>query len=343
MSFKPNSNGPATPRRVAGPADEGLKWPVLARLPLVGGGVSRPSPVRTSLPAPMTLAESVAAPAPAPAPAPRTQRSQNLQRRSYIDPAHDAVRGYDGPPLSDAADAPAAIVVGSPSASRRRIDGPRRPLGAASVAPAESRLPEGARPTLAAQLFQLHAKAAPHAGVLATAAMMLAAGVLCWLTFGQSHPTISYGDALQLPGHWPAERTTQAPAAANDETSASETAQGFIREFSWHAGASSDLQVVATPPTPTPPLQLDVSAAFAAAAKEPVDSDVVVALPAPTSAPDAGSFGPITAPLPPIGVTSADESIVPTPLDAYPSTVFTNFEPLDVAGRSAEAPAPAPR
>jgi hypothetical protein len=344
------SEGPLSPRRAersaaAGPADAVSTWPVLARLPRAGGRPATPDAAATTTPADdeSAMLESASIEHDAPPIAPPAAAEPRFRRR-YRAPRHVQLNAaatagdFEGAYSTDVEAAPSTL--GRPAdVARRRVDAPHASLGRSSSSADDRRPAEAGRASLPSQLFGLYAKAAPHSGLLGAAVMLIVAGALCWITFSQQPAALNYDDALELPGGWPAETTSQAPAL-DEETSATETAQGFVREFSWRKDDASADKAAAGDAIAPPPIDFAaVDAALAAAqagrapaAPAPVAIAVAPASEAPpTTLPSAEA--PQTAAAPP---TPAVEPSAPA--TSYPATAFSTFEPLDVAGRPAADP-----
>lgn len=243
-----------------------------------------------------------------------------LERRTFIDQPHLTVRGYDWPMSTE----PAAT--GSESANRPaiaertriRVDqGTRRQPGASTKPMQRMSSPDAAKPTMAAKVFQLHAAAAPHAGVAMTLALVLSVGFLCWLTFGHSNVAINYDKALDMPGGWPAETATQSPPT---DTGINASAGAYIPEFAWRV----------TPPGEQPAITADAAPAPVATA-ESAESTIVAPQLALSQPPGAAVSTAAPAPVAaaPVAVAPAVETpepITPTPTGtSYPTTPYGEF------------------
>jgi hypothetical protein len=166
-------------------------------------------------------------------------------------------------------------------------------------------LPE--RTTIAARLFQWHAALAPHAGLSLMAALVVAVGVLSWLTFGpRSAPAPS--KTVQTP-LWPKEATApltlHLPADGLSPTD-------DLSQFSWSARLLPK-PVPATVEPPNVPIAHAPAAEPSDASDSPMPQTVQPEPPAPKNEPL------------PVAVARPDAKpvITPTPIaPVYPSTRF---------------------
>jgi hypothetical protein len=181
---------------------------------------------------------------------------------------------------------------------------------------------------------------APHAGLVATAALILSACLLYWLTFGQSRPPIGDSDVLDLDAGWSNEAAT-APGGAETLNGAASVTESFPPPLDWSQaprmadamGAKSNDDVSGA--VDVPPI---VQPAPVSGEREPADES----LSTPTTAPANGVVDQTAA-------TGGAEPITPTQeTAAYPTTSAPCFSftapPLESSSPVAgDAPAVAAR
>lgn len=358
MNSSANNSGVRPSRTATGDVAQTPAWPVLASLPRIG--VER-APQRAAMFLDTAVDDAaeqtddvstllVATQAAAPeefepfAMAPPADRG-TIELRTFIDQPHLAVRGYDWPVADERRTGAAPIA--APSSTYRRIDAgsPR-----ASDAPqAPSRPAEPVSLPLATRIFQLHAAAAPHAGIIMTLALAASVGLLCWFTMGRSHNATTYDRVLDVPGGWPAETaTTPLPDGAADVSAAPNQ---FVSEFAWQATPTSEPATAPTednqplsPPsaaTPAAPkLELNeptANPAEVAGAKDEAPAAKVAAAPAAVATTAAAAPAP-AAPVEATTAAKSPEPITPTPHEhGFPTTPYGEFNYF-----AAPAPAPAP-
>lgn len=373
MNSPSNNSGSRDWPSAPGEAAETLAWPVLASLPRVGAPrEAQPAPRRTDAAIEFPASEPSEVPAiriATPAVAPeefeplsvanvQTARG-TIEFRTFIDQPHLTVRGYD---WSTASTCPIAAeqlpARETPPACHRRVDAGSPRMSASPPRQPAARPFAPASQSLADKVFQIHAAAAPHAGLLMTLALAASVGLLCWLTMGRPSAAPSREHVHDGPGGWPAETVTK--PLSEDAGAVSAAPDQFVSEFAWRmtppdepakeaksspaivheqpAGAPSAAVASEVAALAAPKLKLtDGPASTSAVAAAPAASSVAIPpLPAkpagsepaaatvaatPAAAPQAASAAQVAA-----VSASQPEPITPTPHGhAFPTTPYGEF------------------
>jgi hypothetical protein len=291
VNRQPLAAGPVAPRPATPAGEPTPAWPILAQLPWIDGSFATHDAY---------AAANDNQSNPVVEPPPRTILPPRYAR--ILEP----LQSYDGPPAvtSDVAAREAPI-------QQWRLDAGANVLNKA-VTPqphAPAFMPEKA--TLSARLFQLHAALAPHAGLSMTAALVLAVGVLSWLTFGARF-TVTPAKSAQTP-LWPEKATT--PLTLNQPATMFSPTDD-LSQFSWSARLLPK-PVPATVDEPASPI-------VKAAPAEPSHVSGAEAAPAPLEAkPVAGNPKNDSSPVASTAKPASNNPITPTPnVFEYPSTRF---------------------
>jgi hypothetical protein len=316
VTFAPN-----TPGRSGSRPDAPAPWPLLARLPHAGAqanAAAETSPfAEWDLPRSYQPAGREASPPPANARSldalPRRQPASDRPATHASDPPHAFVHAYHLPEF-DGGSAEARTV---PPPARRdylRIDAADARLGK----PAVARPPHTA---LASRAYRWHEALAPHAGVAATAALILSATLLYWLTAGRTSPGSDRDNAFDQQNAWSSETSLDAqigydsgpPASVGDSYSVPPATAEIP-----HIAAAAPPTVTATAAPQTPPNV------------DPTDKPQPSAETTPPSTPAAAAVAPAQ-PSAPIPVESPEtqeaDPITPTPTSApYPVTDYLSFD-----------------
>lgn len=268
-----------------------------------------------------------------------------IEFRTFIDQPHLTVRGYDWPTASER-----PVVQQPPPSAHRRVDaGSRWPNVTAAPKPAP-RTAAPASQSLADKVFQIHAAAAPHAGLLMTLALAASVGLLCWLTMGRPSAAPSRENVHDGPGGWPAETVTK--PLPEDAAGVSAAPDQFVSEFAWRmtppaetaADAASPPAIAHEQPAEAPSAAAPNEVAALAAPKleltdappstSPIAASPAVVPPMPAkpaaSEPAAATVAATPAAKPAEQVVAAPasqpEPITPTPHgNAFPTTPYGAF------------------
>lgn len=263
MNSPPNTSGARLSRSATAESVETLAWPVLASLPRVG---AQREPQRATMHSDgsdaaieyaadrtddvpeLRIAMVVESPEEfeplAPVVQPATRGT--IEFRTFIDQPHLTVRGYDWPTAGGRRVAEEPVSIAAPPNARRRIDAGSRGANTSTAPKASPRAPEAVSQSLATKIFQIHAAAAPHAGIVMTLALTASVGLLCWFTMGRPNAAADYKHVLDGPGGWPTETaTTPLPEGAAGVSAAPDQ---FASEFAWRMTPASE---PAAPPTPS--------------------------------------------------------------------------------------------
>jgi hypothetical protein len=384
VSFPRNDSG-ARPLRTASvePA-ETLAWPVLASLPRVG---IQCEPLRAATPMAVGMANSPESPGASPALriatlAEAPEEFEHLAAsepssvrdafafQTFLDQPQVTVRGYDWRFADSHQEVGKPSGIGAPPRTHYRIDAGNPRSSEPAAVKSSSRPAASASQTLSARMFQIHAAAAPHAGLLMTLVLAASVGLLCWLTMGRSNSALNYDQVLDDAAGWPAESaSTRLPARAAGLNGAPDQ---FTPEFAWrktpidHVAAAPPMTDGGTEelrPSPGADLESNDVAAMTAPQLElseppattPADAaSAEVASPSSATEVAASTTAPTAAAAPAQAATSevteaapSPEPITPTPHGhAFPTTPYGAFnyfaQPAPTsppAARSAEAPA----
>jgi hypothetical protein len=164
-------------------------------------------------------------------------------------------------------------------------------------------------------MFRWYAAMRPHAGLTVTGALILAAGLLYWLTFGEKQPTHATTAGHAAPG-WSMNATTGASLSQLSEPLPLDLSGDGILPFAWAVDAPPNVEIT----TEAAPLPLTMEPADAEATVEAQDA---VATAIDSTAPPASVTPEATAPA---AVVQVGPLSVGLPTIVYPTTPYAAFD-----------------
>jgi len=315
VTYEPVLDGPDG-RPNSGPDAAASTWPVLARLPWVGESEIREEPrARYVEPA----AEPAGRREAHPTPSLRIADTPAESSRKFIDRAHAPAPTAPAAPSKSHYEAIAGSVAAEPmpreAASRQRrhrIDlGDARHIDALAATMRSHVLPINEPTTFAARVFQWHASATPHAGVVLTFVLAFSAGLLYWFTMGRPQATTVNDGANGAP-IWTSESIDPTKVARESLNGPGRSQE--VEEFSWSKRKAAK-------PLSSEAAKLEVP---------PLGDEFVVEKPETTGAIPIAPSNSEPAPAPVSNTPVAAASTTPTPAvttnSPYPTTPYA---PID--------------